>query len=410
MFNKNRFAQILKNISETFENQRDFSKKSEINRTYLSQYMNMKIDKPPKPEILKRIADNSKGVTTYEELMEICGYQAENMETFVFNIYKEVKKFVEFIKSNDTDDAIDIRTIVNTFLKYLDNLIGNLLDENMSDEIFLCDIFYPGNVIDDFGYIIGFMILYDNLLKYLEKTNYIKIANYKFRDWFNKNEIYYIMNNYKKIVLFWYNHENFEILNKNDIVHLTDKIDEFSNYLTLCILNDFNGKNLLSMLFKNRVHENTNNNDSNLSVAEDSEPYYTNNNTIKIPVVGTVAAGEPILAEQNIIDYEELPAEEFKDGEYFGLKIKGDSMFPRILEGDVVIVRQQNDCDNGKVAVVLINGDEATVKQIKKTESGLMLIPYNKKYDPMFFTKEEIETKPVRIIGVVRRLIGYNFE
>lgn len=131
---------------------------------------------------------------------------------------------------------------------------------------------------------------------------------------------------------------------------------------------------------------------------------------VKIPVVGTVAAGEPILAEQNIIDYEELPAEEFKDGDYFGLKIKGDSMFPRILEEDVVIVRQQNDCDNGQVAVVLINGDVATVKQIKKTEKGIMLIPYNKKYDPMFFTKEEIETKPVKIIGVVKRLIGYNFE
>lgn len=131
---------------------------------------------------------------------------------------------------------------------------------------------------------------------------------------------------------------------------------------------------------------------------------------VKIPVVGTVAAGEPILAEQNIVDYEELPAEEFKDGDYFGLKIKGDSMLPRILEDDVVIVRQQNDCDNGQVAVVLINGDEATVKQIKKTENGIMLIPFNNKYDPMFFTKEEIETKPVRIIGVIKRLIGYNFK
>lgn len=85
-------------------------------------------------------------------------------------------------------------------------------------------------------------------------------------------------------------------------------------------------------------------------------------------------------------------------------------MSPRILKGDVAIVRQQNDCDNGKIAVVVIPGNEATVKQVKKTESGLMLIPYNKKYDPMFFTKEEIETKPVKIIGVVKRLIGYNFE
>lgn len=74
MFDKNNFAQILKNISETYENQRDFAKKSDINRTYLSQYMNMKIDEPPKPKILEKLADASKGLITYEELMIICGY------------------------------------------------------------------------------------------------------------------------------------------------------------------------------------------------------------------------------------------------------------------------------------------------------------------------------------------------
>ena len=85
-------------------------------------------------------------------------------------------------------------------------------------------------------------------------------------------------------------------------------------------------------------------------------------------------------------------------------------MYPRILDGDVVIVRQQNDCENGQIAVVLINGSEATVKQIKKTDSGIMLIPLNTtKYEPLFFTKENIEHLPVKIIGVVKRLIGYNF-
>ncbi|MDO4282382.1 MAG: XRE family transcriptional regulator [Clostridia bacterium] len=133
--------------------------------------------------------------------------------------------------------------------------------------------------------------------------------------------------------------------------------------------------------------------------------------TIKIPVVGTVAAGTPILAEQNIIDYEELPANEFKDGEYFGLKVKGNSMFPRILERDVVIVRKQEDCESGQIAVVLVNGDEATVKQVKKTASGIMLIPFNAtEYEPVFFTKEDIEKKPVKIVGIVKRLIGYNFD
>lgn len=74
MFDKNKFAQILKNINETYNSQRDFSKKSEINRTYLSQYMNMKLDEPPKPKILEKLANNSNGVTTYNELMQVCGY------------------------------------------------------------------------------------------------------------------------------------------------------------------------------------------------------------------------------------------------------------------------------------------------------------------------------------------------
>ena len=74
MFDKNKFAQILKNINDTYNSQRDFAKKSEINRTYLSQYMNMKLDEPPKPKILEKLANSSHGITTYNNLMEICGY------------------------------------------------------------------------------------------------------------------------------------------------------------------------------------------------------------------------------------------------------------------------------------------------------------------------------------------------
>ena len=74
MFDKNKFAQILKKINETYDSQRDFSKKSEINRTYLSQYMNMKLDEPPKPKILEKLANASNNIINYEELMKVCGY------------------------------------------------------------------------------------------------------------------------------------------------------------------------------------------------------------------------------------------------------------------------------------------------------------------------------------------------
>ena len=121
----------------------------------------------------------------------------------------------------------------------------------------------------------------------------------------------------------------------------------------------------------------------------------------RIPVVGDVAAGVPIEAIQDILDYEEIPEELAQTGEYFGLRLKGDSMAPRMQSGDVVIVRQQDDVENGAIAVVLVNGDSATVKQVKKLTEGIMLIPYNKDYETMFYTAQECATLPVRIIGKV---------
>lgn len=121
----------------------------------------------------------------------------------------------------------------------------------------------------------------------------------------------------------------------------------------------------------------------------------------RIPVVGDVAAGVPIEAIQDILDYEEIAEELAQTGEYFGLRLKGDSMAPRMQSGDVVIVRQQDDVENGEIAVVLVNGDSATVKQVKKLAEGIMLIPYNKDYETMFYTAQECAALPVRIIGKV---------
>ena len=123
-----------------------------------------------------------------------------------------------------------------------------------------------------------------------------------------------------------------------------------------------------------------------------------------IPVLGRVAAGIPIEAIEYIDDYEEIPQSMAASGEHFALRIKGDSMTPRINDGDVVIVKRQPDCDNGDIAVVIVNGDEATVKRIKKRPEGLMLIPSNQAYEPMYYNNEEIENLPVRILGKVVEL------
>ena len=129
-------------------------------------------------------------------------------------------------------------------------------------------------------------------------------------------------------------------------------------------------------------------------------------NAIKIPVLGNVAAGLPISAVENILDYEEISEDMARTGEFFGLRIKGNSMEPRIKEGDVVIVRQQDDVESGQVAIVLINGDDATCKKFVKHDNGISLVSYNPSHPPMFFTPEEIETKPIRIIGRVVELRG----
>lgn len=127
---------------------------------------------------------------------------------------------------------------------------------------------------------------------------------------------------------------------------------------------------------------------------------------VKINVLGRVAAGIPIHAVEDIIDTEEIPAEMAKTGEFFGLKIKGDSMEPRIYDGDVVIVRQQSDADSGDIVIALVNGDDATCKRLTKYAGGIGLISLNSKYEPMMFSEADVKEKPVKIIGKVVELRG----
>ena len=125
---------------------------------------------------------------------------------------------------------------------------------------------------------------------------------------------------------------------------------------------------------------------------------------IKIPVFGDVAAGIPISAIEDIVDFEEISDELASKGEYFGLVIKGDSMEPRMTTGDVVIVQSQQTAETGDIAIVLVDGENATCKKIKKTPEGVMLISLNPAYEPMFYSNKQIEQLPVRILGKVVEL------
>ncbi|MBF1637610.1 MAG: helix-turn-helix domain-containing protein [Prevotella sp.] len=134
------------------------------------------------------------------------------------------------------------------------------------------------------------------------------------------------------------------------------------------------------------------------------DPENADANSCKIPVLGQVAAGIPISAVEDILDYEEIPATWKTQGEFFALKIKGDSMEPRMISGDVVIVRQQSTAESGDTVVVLVNGDSATCKRLEKTDSGIMLVSTNIKYPPLFFTPKEVDSLPVTILGKVVEL------
>ena len=120
-----------------------------------------------------------------------------------------------------------------------------------------------------------------------------------------------------------------------------------------------------------------------------------------IPVLGEVAAGTPIEMNREYDEYEEISSELAKTGEFYGLKIKGDSMTPRICDGDVVIFRKQNDAESGDIVIVSINGDSATCKRLVKYSDGISLISFNPEYEPINFNSREIQEKPVCIIGKV---------
>ncbi len=145
-------------------------------------------------------------------------------------------------------------------------------------------------------------------------------------------------------------------------------------------------------------------------LGEEDRTARPNRASIKIPVLGNVAAGTPIMAVEEYFDigdcdtWEEIPEALAHTGNFFGLRINGDSMEPKMSRGDIVIVRQQNDINSGEIGIVMVGNEEATCKKIKKRPDGIMLISTNPKYEPMYYNNEQIEELPVCIIGKVVEL------
>lgn len=131
----------------------------------------------------------------------------------------------------------------------------------------------------------------------------------------------------------------------------------------------------------------------------------TRTSSAVVLVYGTIPAGIPMECIEDVIDTEEISADMLKgDKQYFGLKIKGNSMEPDYLDGDVIILQKQDDCESGDDCVVMVNGNDGTFKRVFKNENGIILQPLNPTYSPMVYSNEDIEKLPVRILGVFEEL------
>ena len=129
------------------------------------------------------------------------------------------------------------------------------------------------------------------------------------------------------------------------------------------------------------------------------------NPVVSIPILGIVKAGYDYLAQENWIGTIDVETSLVGDGkEFIALKVHGDSMSPTLIEDDIVIIKKQDDFENGDIVVAIINGDEATIKKGKKSDAGILLQPLNNAYEPLIFTYDEMKTIPVTIVGIVKQL------
>lgn len=138
---------------------------------------------------------------------------------------------------------------------------------------------------------------------------------------------------------------------------------------------------------------------------EETQVDYLGNPVTKIPLLGVVKAGYDYMAQENWEGMIEVDKDIIKDGaDYFALKIKGDSMSPVLIENDIVVIKKQEDFENGDLVVAIINGDEATIKKGRKNDTSIVLQPFNPNYEPLIFTNDEMKSIPVTIVGIVKQL------
>lgn len=126
---------------------------------------------------------------------------------------------------------------------------------------------------------------------------------------------------------------------------------------------------------------------------------------VTIPVFASVSAGTGAFADGNIEGYTDIPISMARKGDFFGLRVDGDSMEPTIHDNDIIIVNREGIPRDGQIVVAVVNGDEGFCKRFTRHDNGIGLMSDNPIYKPMIFSRAEVESKPVRILGTVNRII-----
>lgn len=396
MFNKKLFSDILTKIYKTYNNQRDFAEAAEVNRAYLSQYINMKLDNPPTPKILARIANASKGITDYEELMIVCGHYEATIESTVYEIYTKLKELSKQIHKQKNIDLYETESAIETFQEYSTSLIETLERKEFSP-IFLTDYYRKEFLLDDYNFVCTFLFLYDSFLQCLIKENYIAVNNYQFINWFDFEALYNKVVNLPDIELFSYNSQTVNITT-NSLEDLCNYIKSFSTALNLSYLSDFDSNTLID-LFKQNVKISDSNNNKTIE-KEITNTQNLSSDYYMCPVYGQISAGIPNWAEECIegrLPIDPVLFNIINPEEHFFLRVNGESMNKVIRNGAYALIHKQDIVENGEIAVVLVNGYEATLKKFTKYGDVIVLEPMSD--DNTFKTQIYNKDTPIQVLG-----------
>ena len=253
MFNQDKFSNILSKINSTYTTMTDFGNKASFDRTYISKYINKKLENPPTPKILEKIAIASNGITTYEELMQVCGYSEKTIKNIVYNIYEQLKKLSLKIYQKNKKDFYEVESSVETFQNYSNDLIQSLKN-NKTTQIELKDYYQKEHFLDDYNYVCSFIFLFEAFLQCLEKENYITLTNYQYTNWFDNNALHdklLHVEDLKKLQLLS-NNCAYASITSTSQKDLLEYIKKFNTCLILAYLSDFDN-NVLTQLFKNKT-------------------------------------------------------------------------------------------------------------------------------------------------------------